>query len=788
MRRLYLALPIFLRLLPVSCVSSNVSHAPSPKTSHSDPAPTPTASQSPTTFFHVTSGNNENYFFRDNTTSAQLLLTSPPPSNGSTNATSTSVPQRLVVALPAGNNGALVYFLPLPSGKGVTAPLSVELVNGTMKSTVADFGNKGIQADLRFSADATLGVTIVGAVRALRDYVEGAGTMHEIFNYTLLSHSSTEVRLHRQYINSTSTSSVPTQNSKHPQKPLPEIFKSVDLYISIPPGSSARLTVTPSNNGTFTPPKIDIVFPSHGATPTPDIGAHVRVKVLTNETSLVGFDSAKLFLTPEEASTDVVKGVLDALPGDVVNQVSFLTFQDKFTAGGWRFLTYFGRDSLIALRMLMPLLTPDAIEAALGAVIERANVTGALCHEETIGDYVSFVMFYFYVDLLLLPALSHYFLDLPQGQNRSAQFLSKPATLQNGTYGDIIDRSVPIASYNIQRALPFFLSATPSPSELLAFRPGQPVGNWRDSNEGTGYGPIPFDVNVALVPANLRALEALVSEGILSSSDLAKGIEGLGEGTLDLGTMASKWETEASGLFEVVVPGDVAEKRLEAFVQEVGLDASVLNSSVNGTGTPASGNVSFYALSLMQDGTPVEVLNSDLGFNLMYGTNVSAGFLGRVVDALTPYPRGLLTNIGMVVANPAYDSNSTNVKLLDRTAYHGTVVWSFQQALMAGGLARQLGFCTNATSVDINPQPSPEPAWCDDTDLVQQLQAAQTRLWKSIKGASENIYSEVWSYSFDNQTSMFSVADLAGLSPGGTESDAIQLWSYGFLGLIEPDS
>jgi len=83
-----------------------------------------------------------------------------------------------------------------------------------------------------------------------------------------------------------------------------------------------------------------------------------------------------------------------------------LTFQDKFTAGGWRFLTvcllssffnilssvahlfsaqYFGRDSLIALRMLMPLLTPNAIEAALGAVIERANITGALCHEETIG-------------------------------------------------------------------------------------------------------------------------------------------------------------------------------------------------------------------------------------------------------------------------------------------------------------------------------------------------------------------------------------------------------------------
>jgi hypothetical protein len=40
---------------------------------------------------------------------------------------------------------------------------------------------------------------------------------------------------------------------------------------------------------------------------------------------------------------------------------------------------------MIGLRLLMPTLTSDAIEASLGAVIERANSTGALCHEETIG-------------------------------------------------------------------------------------------------------------------------------------------------------------------------------------------------------------------------------------------------------------------------------------------------------------------------------------------------------------------------------------------------------------------
>ncbi len=127
---------------------------------------------------------------------------------------------------------------------------------------------------------------------------------------------------------------------------------------------------------------------------------------------------------------------------------------------------------------------------------------------------------------------------------------------------------------------------------------------------------------------------------------------------------------------------------------------------------------------------------------------------------------------------------------------------------MAAGLARQLDFCAdgqNSTSVDTNPTPTPAPEWCADADFVQTLRNAQERLWTSIRGAkdreslshyglraflltrfSTELYSEVWSYSFDNATNTFSVADLAALSPSGTESDAIPLWSYGFLAIADP--
>jgi hypothetical protein len=39
----------------------------------------------------------------------------------------------------------------------------------------------------------------------------------------------------------------------------------------------------------------------------------------------------------------------------------------------------------------MPVFTSEASESILGAVLERLNSTGAACHEETIGDYASFI-------------------------------------------------------------------------------------------------------------------------------------------------------------------------------------------------------------------------------------------------------------------------------------------------------------------------------------------------------------------------------------------------------------
>ncbi|KAF5357341.1 hypothetical protein D9758_005948 [Tetrapyrgos nigripes] len=713
------------------------------------------ASSTPSLNFQISSGGNENFFHRDNQTSAQILLTSPD---------SNAKISRFVAALPAGNSGALVYFLPLAGPPQDEQRLIVSLINDTLTSTTDSFDNVGIQADLSFSGNATLGVTIVGAVRAMRDYVEGGGSMNPVFNYTLGAFNESSVWLHRRYINS--SASVSGQD--------PE-FKYTSLHLSIPPGndSAARFSVTPNTtvNGA---PTIDLFTSASASASNSTI--QVRIRVLSNETSLEGFDASSLFLNASQATTP---GVLEALQrlesgtgslGDAAQQVSFLTYKEKSTAGGWRFLTYFGRDTLIALRLLMPIMTSEAIESVLSAVIERANVTGALCHEETIGDYASFNH---HPELGDAPFYDYKMIDTELRHQSETCIRPSPPPCPGSLFPGPTSSprpsiTIPLkerftSKWNLCRNsgknIHIQFRPCPSfPSKSNLHQPSFPTPrgisrNWRDSNEGIGFGKFPYDVNTALVPASLRATQRLVEEGVLQLQT-ATGTNA----NSSIDDVVRTWEENALGFFEVEVEEEEAERRLRNFVNDprVALGEGILD---NATSTDNATMTKFYALSLRDDGSPVEVLNSDLSFSLMYGSNVSRDLLEHVVSALQPYPRGwrhffesarnvgtdepslgLLTNVGMVVANPAYDSDTSIIGILDRRAYHGTVVW--HQGLMAGGLARQLNLCGMNNSVvipvDIDPAPGVIPSWCEDGEFVQALSDAEKRLWASIEGASES--------------------------------------------------
>jgi len=83
----------------------------------------------------------------------------------------------------------------------------------------------------------------------------------------------------------------------------------------------------------------------------------------------------------------------------------------------------------------------------------------------------------------------------------------------------------------------------------------------------------------------------------------------------------------------------------------------------------------------------------------------------------------------MLVANPAFADEAIQRKF-SPNAYHGTVVWSWQQALVAAGLARQL-------------ERRDLPA-----NVRTALARAQSCLWDGIEATRAVQSSELWSWRY----------------------------------------
>ncbi|ODQ52638.1 hypothetical protein SAICODRAFT_7681 [Saitoella complicata NRRL Y-17804] len=117
-----------------------------------------------------------------------------------------------------------------------------------------------------------------------------------------------------------------------------------------------------------------------------------------------------------------------------------------------------------------------------------------------------------------------------------------------------------------------------------------------------------------------------------------------------------------------------------------------------------SDGVTFYGLALDGNNNQsiVEMMNSDDCFrHFLLNTNDDQliSFLNQAANNLNrEFPAGTLTNAEMLVADPAFGGDPVHAANWTRGAYHGTVIWSWHTAVMAGGLERQLAQCDNSTS------------------------------------------------------------------------------------------
>lgn len=450
------------------------------------------------------------------------------------------------------------------------------------------------------------------------------------------------------------------------------------------------------------------------------------------------------------------------------NALTFLSYKEKFLAGSWRFDTYFGRDTLMSVRLLMPALQPQAIEAGLAAVLARLSPQGEVAHEEDIGEFAILdhmradgsrsdapVFDYKMIDgtYMLAPVAAEFLLDDARGRARAAAFMAR----LDGRYGaapralgaDLVGN----LRFVLQTAAKF--AENPRPANLIALKAGVPVGQWRDSNGGLGGGRIPYDVNAVFVPAALEAAARFFASGLLDPYIGAADRAVFARAS----AMAAVWRAKAAPQFDVTIPSGAARQEIARYAAAVKVSDDAALRAVGHS------PVRFHALSLDADGQAIPVLNSDEGFELLFGRPDAAALNRAVTAIMRPFPAGLLTDVGVVVANPVFAPPVLQATF-SSNAYHGTVVWSWQQAVLAAGLQRQL------RRADL-----PHSA-------KQSLRAAETQLWSAIDAARSLRNSELWSWSFSG--GRFRIAPFGASAADADESNAAQLWSTVYLAIPDP--
>jgi hypothetical protein len=355
-------------------------------------------------------------------------------------------------------------------------------------------------------------------------------------------------------------------------------------------------------------------------------------------------------------------------------------------------------------------------------------------------------------DYLLAPVAAAWLLQ-PGAEARSAAFLAAPVggpLERNGTRGAALVRNL---QYVVASAQAF--AQNPGLAHLIGLKPGQIVGEWRDSGTGLGGGHYPYDVNAVLVPAALEAAARLSAGGLLTRY-LSASDRTLFSGA---GRMAVVWRERAPRLFEVTLSHSITANAVEIYADSQGVPSRPALAALG------QGPLRFHALALSAAGEPVPVMNSDEGFLLLFA-DPEPQTLDRIVTTLIrPFPAGLMTGAGMVVANPVFCAPALQ-NLFSRNAYHGTVVWSWQQALFAAGLGRQL---------ERHDLPAAVRA-----DLVK----AQRVLWSAIEATRSMQNAELWSWAY--QAGHYQLRPFGSSAADADESNAAQLWSTVYLAVQQP--
>lgn len=482
-----------------------------------------------------------------------------------------------------------------------------------------------------------------------------------------------------------------------------------------------------------------------------------------------------------------------------VRGVELLASREKFMAGLPTYATYFGRDQLMTALMMRPIWRGPALETVIGSVLQALSPEGAVSHEESVGEQAVREASAEYARLVRAGDLARAYDVLAHARRTRENYVMVDTDFQVPVLVArwIGDPAVPAAEKRafllapadgagseprLARLLREFgrvarrtsaYAAEPSAANLVAFperAPGVYTGlSWRDSRVGYANGKYAYDVNAVWVPHALeaigRTLAALPGLGVptapllASSPDLAAGTP-LGAYARDsaaLGRALGAWRGAERHFVVRLSPDQVradVAARLAALPAE---ERAYWQGLLARTGADRD-SLTFVAVSLAEDGRPIDIANTDPSTRLFLGdTEQEATAPGAAAAARVrrdvglfarPYPVGLLVDrVGPVVANDAYAPPRV-WEAFAQDPYHGPrVVWGREANLFV------LGTATRVAAAPGGP-------------LAGEMRDAMRRVLGAV--AESGFRSELWSY------------DFRGGRPAavryGTAGD-IQLWS-----------
>ena len=657
--------------------------------------------------FDLAVGTEKNYFIQSGKGAFHLSLGEHPKS-------------RCIIASPAGNAGSLITFED-KSPVQLVKPLRIE-----DKETVS-FSISG--------ENKIINLAVLGSIRIIRAYTESVG-IDQTYD-------------HLQNI----LQKIDTTSSEHKNLTAwlsPEWELSND-------NKTAVIKINSLNNKDFYELKLESSKGKFNIIEKlkPSIGINSKLQLPSNEIKIVYTSSFKP-LTPfpvKELFNKEALSILEKLEAEEkknailnLNALRFLAYKEKFLAGSWRFLTYFGRDTLLSIRMLAPILTPAAFEAEFRGISEHLNDAGEIAHEEDLGEQSAIDQLNQWYTNGFNDKLSIEDKMISDFISVDTNYLALPLLLDyyyiNGRKLFSAENSLFIP---ILKNINFVLKEA-SVQELVEIRKGINVGDWRDSQDGLAYGRYAFSVNAAMIPSAIISLSKLIEQNAWDIMELKNAAV----------------ENNFTHINSIIEKPEILKKAVE-FWTNIWKKFLVKNDNYKD---------GILALSLDQNKNPIPIIQSDTLFMLLdFPIDNKNEWLYPACNQIgNEIPKGLMCDAGMLVASPEFAPQQYK-KMFDRNHYHGQVVWAWQNLMLKIALQKQLNKWVIPSHTNIKLEKIQE-------EILQQM---LNRISQIIEALSEWSTSELWSWKDDSNGKI--IPAVYGQASGdNAESNAVQLWSAAALG------